>query len=350
MPAQTPVVIGHRGASGYRPEHTLASYELAARQGADFIEPDLVATRDGVLVARHENEISTTTDVADHPELAHLRRTRLVDGVEVTGWFTEDLTLDQLRTLRAVERLGDLRPANREHDGRHLVPTFAEILELRARLSVELGRPVGIYPETKHPSHFRALGLPLEEPLVDQLRAAGLDSPDAPVNLQSFELGALVRMRQELGCRAPQILLLEGWEVPPHDLRTPAGRSVLPGLAEVGASVRELIGPAGLEVLAPVVDGLGPDKTMVLPWGADGALGAPTSLVRDAHAHGLLVHPWTFRAENAFLPPALRVGEDPAGHGRLGEEIAEHLQAGVDGIFTDHPDLAVAALRGEGAR
>ncbi|GAA1167738.1 glycerophosphodiester phosphodiesterase [Ornithinimicrobium humiphilum] len=338
------MVIGHRGACGYLPEHTLASYELAARQGADFLEPDLVATRDGVLVARHENEISTTTDVADHPELADRRTTRTVDGVEVTGWFTEDLTLAELRTLRAVERLPQLRAANVSHDGVHPVPTFAEILDLRARLGRELGREIGVYPETKHPTHFRERGLALEEPLLDALRGAGLDSEEAPVFVQSFELSNLVHLRRVLGSRARQVLLVTAEDETPWDLAHPAGPwPDAPGLCPAGRTYGDVLSPAGLAALRGVVEGLGPDKEMVLPWSPDGTLGPATRLVADAHAAGMVVHPWTFRAENAFLPPELRAGGDPAGHGHLRTELTAYLEAGVDGVFSDHPDLAVAA-------
>jgi glycerophosphoryl diester phosphodiesterase len=343
LPAGAPVVIGHRGACGYRPEHTLASYELAARQGADFLEPDLVATRDGVLVVRHENEISGTTDVASRSELAGRRTTRTVDGVPVTGWFTEDLTLAELRGLRAVERLPDLRPANRAHDGRHLVPTFAELLQLRERLSRELGREVGVYPETKHPTHFRDRGLPLEELLIAELRAAGLDRRDSPVLVQSFEPSSLVRLR-DLGSQVRQVLLATDWDEVPYDGTLAGARPAAPGVWRAGATYAELLSPAGLSALAGVVDGLGPDKRMVLPWSAQGGLGSPTRLVADAHAAGLVVHPWTFRAENSFLPPRWRRGDDPAGLGDLRAELDAYLDAGVDGIFTDHPDVAVAAL------
>src|SRR5829696_3192245 len=197
-----PFVIAHRGASGYRPEHTLAAYELGARQGADYIEPDLVSTADGHLVARHENEISSTTDIAARPEFAHRRTTKTIDGRERSGFFAEDFTLAELRTLRARERIPDLRPANAEHDGRHPIPTFQEIIDLAARLSEELGRPVGIYPETKHPSYHRSIGLPLEPGLVAALRRNGLDRPGAPVYVQSFEAGNLRALRAELRSRS----------------------------------------------------------------------------------------------------------------------------------------------------
>jgi glycerophosphoryl diester phosphodiesterase len=316
-----PLVIGHRGASGYRPEHTLASYALAARMGADCIEPDLVSTRDGVLVARHENEISSTTDIAARPELADRRTTRVVDGTEVTGWFTEDLTLAEIRSLRAVERLPGLRQPSATLDGRFAVPTLREILRLRAELSFELGREIVVYLETKHPSHFAALGLALEEPLMADLADAGLTGAGAPVFVQSFEPANLRRLRHRLGLSAPLVLLLEHLD-----------GTVLPG-------------DDVLTSLAEDVDALGPDKRLVIPWREDGRLGTPTDLVPRAHAAGLLVHPWTFRAENHFLPRDLRSGARPADHGDLIAEVTAYLRAGVDGFFTDHPDLGVLARR-----
>lgn len=320
--AGRPLVIGHRGASGYRPEHTLAAYALAARMGADCIEPDVVSTRDGVLVARHENEISSTTDVAAHPELADRRTTRVVDGRQVSGWFTEDLTLAEIRSLRAVERLPALRQASATLDGRFCVPTLSEILQLRAELSVELGREIAVYIETKHPSHFVAHGLALEEPLVADLTDAGLTGAGAPVFVQSFELAGLRRLRHRLGLTAPLVLLLE------H-----TGEPGLPG--------DDLLAD-----LAQDVDALGPDKRLVIPWLEDGTLGPPTDLVPRAHAAGLLVHPWTFRAENHFLPRELRSGGGPGDHGDLVAEVSAYLRAGVDGFFTDHPDLGVLARGG----
>src|SRR5215218_10994530 len=203
-----PLVIGHRGASGYRPEHTLASYRLAAKLGADYIEPDLVSTKDHVLVARHEPEISQTTNVADHPEFADRRTTKVIDGVSFTGWFTEDFTLAELKTLRAKERIPDIRPQNTAYDGEFEVPTFQEVIDLRERLSRQLGREIGIYPETKHPTYFRSIGLPLEPPLVEALEANGLDAPGAPVYVQSFEVGNLQALRSQLD--VPLVQLFAG--------------------------------------------------------------------------------------------------------------------------------------------
>lgn len=326
-----PIVIAHRGLSGERPEHTLAAYELAARGGADYLEPDLVATADGHLVARHENEISGTTDIADHPEFAGRRATKHVDGHPVTGWFTEDLTLAELRSLRCRERLPAVRPRNTAYDGQFLVPTLGEILDLRERLAAELDRELGVYLETKHPTYFRSIGLPLEEPLVAALEDAGLNERGAPVFLQSFELGNLVSLRRDLGARVPLIFLAEDSGAP-YDLVAAGDRRTF----------ADLLSPGGLVDLARVVDGIGPHKDLVIARDSDGALGEPTALVADAHAAGLLVHPWTFRRENEFLPTDLR-GAD--GTGDVVAEIRAHLAAGVDGVFTDHADLVVQALR-----
>src|SRR4051794_24042127 len=298
------LVIGHRGASGYRPEHTLESYRLAAHMGADYIEPDLVSTRDGVLVARHENEVSGTTDVAERPELADRRTTKTIDGAELTGWFTEDLTLAELKTLRARERIPELRPANTEYDGRFEVPTFDDVLELRAQLEAELGRAVGVYPETKHPAHFRAAGLPLEPPLLLALAAHGLDEAEAPVFVQSFD---------------------------PETLRALRGPVDVPLVQLLGARAAAV---ADLPEIARYADAVGPAKDHVV---------REPGFVAQAHAAGLLVHPYTFRRENAFLPPELRSSQDPAEPGDLAGELERFLALGVDGVFTDNADIAVAA-------
>ncbi|UGS35565.1 hypothetical protein DSM104329_01958 [Capillimicrobium parvum] len=321
-------MIGHRGASGYRPEHTLASYRLAAEQGADYVEPDLVSTRDGVLVARHENEIGGTTDVAQHPEFAGRRATKVVDGVRITGWFTEDFTLAELKTLRAKERIPQIRPANAAYDGQFEVPTFQEVLDLRKQLSKELGREIGVYPETKHPSYFRAIGLPLEPPLVQALTRNGLNRPNAPVFVQSFETGNLRALDREL--KVPLVQLLGA----PDD--HPAGDPRV---------YRDLAAPAGLASIARYADGVGPSKDYDVPRNADGSSGTPTSFVADAHAAGLQVHPYTFRRENTFLPLELRSSPDPAGIGDLEAEIRRFVSIGVDGFFTDDPDIGVAARR-----
>lgn len=327
-----PVVVGHRGASGYRPEHTLASYELAARMGADFIEPDLVSTKDHVLVARHENEISGTTDVATRPEFAARRTTKTIDGRALTGWFTEDFTLAELKTLRAVEKLPSIRQENTGYDGRYEVPTLAEVLRLRERLSRELRRTVGVYPETKHSTYFRSIGLDLETPLVTQVRKAGLDKERAPIYIQSFELTNLIEMREKGDVEA-RLVFLTSASGAPYDLEA----------KDDPRTYADLTTTAGLKAISRWVDGLGPEKNQVIPRNADGTLGQPTRLVDDAHAAGLEVHPYTFRNENQFLPAELRNGADPADYGKAVNEQVRFLETGIDGLFTDNPDTGVAA-------
>jgi glycerophosphoryl diester phosphodiesterase len=324
-----PLVIGHRGASGYRPEHTLASYRLAIGMGADFIEPDLVSTKDHVLVARHENEISGTTDVAGHPEFADRKATKTIDGQPITGWFTEDFTLAELRTLRARERIADLRPDNTAFDGLYQVPTLQEVIELAKRAGV------GIYPETKHPTYFDSIGLSLEEPLLAALRANGYRGPKAKVFIQSFEVGNLKELRGKT--RLPLVQLLSDVGAP-YDL-VAAGDS---------RTYADLSTPRGLAEIATYADGIGPSKNQIVSRDAAGNLLEPTSLVDDAHQAGLLVHPYTFRNENSFLPADFRQG-NPASDlypGATGDAPAEYrlfFRLGVDGLFSDNPDTAVAA-------
>jgi glycerophosphoryl diester phosphodiesterase len=328
--AAGPIVIGHRGASGYRPEHTLASYELAARMGADFIEPDLVPTKDGVLVTRHEPEIGGTTDVARHPEFAARRTTKTVDGQALTGWFTSDFTLDELRTLRATERIPDVRQRNTIYNGRYPIPTFQEVIDLAKRLSAELRRPIGIYPETKHPTYFRNLGLPIEPRLVDALNRNDLNRPDAHVYVQSFETGNLRALREQL--KVPLIQLIDS-EGAPADLVAAGDRR----------TYADLVTPAGLAEIARYARGIGPAKTWIVPTDAAGAPGPATTLVTDAHRAGLLVHPFTFRNENQFLPADLRSSADPHAYGDAITEDLRFLRLGVDGLFSDNSDTAVEA-------
>ncbi|MGH3785074.1 MAG: glycerophosphodiester phosphodiesterase [Pseudonocardiaceae bacterium] len=327
------LVIGHRGASGYRPEHTLASYELAARLGADYLEPDLVVTRDGVLVCRHEPVINDTTDVASHPnpEFAKRKTTKTLDGVAVTGWFTEDFTLAELKTLRAVERLPLIRQHNTLYNGRYKIPTFQELLDLRDRLSKELHRDLGVYPETKHPTYFQQMKLPLEPLLLEILRRNGLNRANAPVFVQSFEVTNLRQLR-EAGLRTRSVQLLSASGAP---FDTTAAGS--------GPTYADLVTPAGLRTIARYAQGIGPEKQQVIPRKPDGTLGSPTTLVTDAHNEGLVVHPYTFRAENEFLPANLRTSADPSDFGRAIDEQVSYLRAGIDGVFTDHPDVGVVA-------
>jgi len=351
---RVPIVIGHRGASGYLPEHTLASYWMAIEQGADFVEPDLVATRDGVLVARHENAIAilnadgtvreATTDVVDRPEFASRKTTKSIDGVPITGWFTEDFTLAELKTLRARERLPALRVANTRFDGMFEVPTFEEILQLvdranerrRAEARADGVRarrvaPIGIYPETKHPSYFQGIGLPLEEPLVHLLERYGYKRADSPVFVQSFETANLRKLRSMT--RVPLVQLYGGATSKPWDF-------VVSGDAR---TYGDLAKPAGLADVAGYAQGIGPATTLIVPLTAAGTLGTAGSLVADAHAAGLLVHPYTFRAENQFLPNEFDRGADAAAFGDLAGQIDVFLRLGVDGFFTDHPFLGKEA-------
>jgi glycerophosphoryl diester phosphodiesterase len=322
------IVIAHRGASGYRPEHTLAAYELAIELGADYLEPDLVSTRDHVLVVRHENEISGTTDVAHHPEFADRETMKTIDGVPVIGWFTEDFTLAELGTLRARERLPAIRPAGAAFDGRYHIPTFQQVIDLARR------RHVGIYPETKHPTYFDSIGLALEEPLVQALHINGYRGRDAPVFVQSFEVGSLRRLRRMTDVPLVQLLDDHGR---PYDLVASGDPRTYADLAT----------PVGLAELAAHVQGIGPSKRLIVPRDANNRRGSPTALVGDAHRAGLLVHPWTFRRENIFLPEDLRRG-DPASPsylravGDLPAELRQFRELGVDGLFSDNPDLAVA--------
>ncbi|GAB7192439.1 glycerophosphodiester phosphodiesterase [Kineococcus sp. NUM-3379] len=324
-----PYVVAHRGASAYRPEHTIAAYELGARLGADRIEPDLVPTKDGVLVARHENEISGTTDVETRPEFASRKATKVIDGTEFTGWFTEDFTLAELRTLRAEERLPQLRPRNTAFDGRYQVPTFEEVLQVRERLGRELGREIGIVPEIKHSTYFRTIGLPVEAEVVRLLRKYRLDDADAPVTVQSFELTNLKALRTEHRLRAP-LVFLTGSSGAPYDL-VAAGDE---------RTYADLLIPSGLRDLSRYVDAIGPSLDQVITRTADGSLGRTTNLVRNAHRAGLEVVPYTHRPENNFLPTNLRVGTDPAAHGKAVEYARAAFDAGVDGLFSDAPDLA----------
>jgi len=293
------VVIAHRGASGERPEHTLESYRVAIEEGADYIEPDLVMTRDGVLIARHENEISGTTDVAQHPGFASRRRTQVIDGESFTGWFTEDFTLSEIKTLRARERLAELRPQNRRFDGRFAVPTFDEIMQLVMSANRRPGRnrPVGVYPETKHPAHFAAIGLPQELALLDTLQRYQYAKAGSPVFIQSFDPGNLQQLRRMT--QLPLVQLLE------HQLGEP-GR------------------------VAKYADAIGIAKALATP-----------EAIRAAHAANLRVHVWTFRAENEFLPQDLRIGTEPAAHGNLETEIGRYLEAEIDGFFVDFPAVGV---------
>ncbi|MBA4092204.1 MAG: glycerophosphodiester phosphodiesterase [Sphingobium sp.] len=316
-----PILIGHRGASGERPEHTLASYERAIDQGADYIEPDLVLTKDGVLVARHENEIAGTTDVAEHPEFADRKTTKTIDGVAMTGWFTEDFTLAELRTLHARERLPDVRPANRRFDDLYQIPTFEEILKLVRAKEAETGRRIGLYPETKHPGYFAGLGLPHQAALLDLLGRYGYQSEADPVFIQSFEVGNLKALRAATRLRLIQLVDAEG------------GPADLPG-----TSYADMLTVQGLTEIATYADGIGPSAALII------APEGPTALVGRAHDAGLQVHVWTLRMENSFLPAQYQRPDDPQGRGDFAGWVRAIAATGVDGVFSDFPAQARAAL------
>ncbi len=316
-----PLIIAHRGASGERPEHTLASYERAIDQGADYIEPDLVLTKDGVLVARHENEIGGTTDVADHPEFADRRTTKTIDGVEITGWFTEDFTLAELRTLRARERLPEQRPANKRFDGLYPIPTFEEIMLLVRAKEAETGRRIGLYPETKHPSYFAGIGLPHQQALLTLLGKYGYATEADPVFIQSFEVGNLKALREATRLRLVQLVDAQG------------GPADLPG-----TTYADMLSVEGLKAIAGYADGLGPAALMLI------APEGPTALVGRAHDAGLQVHVWTLRMENMFLPAPYQRPDDPQGRGDFAGFVRAVAATGVDGLFSDFPGQARAAL------
>ncbi|MEV0537489.1 glycerophosphodiester phosphodiesterase [Kitasatospora sp. NPDC050463] len=326
-----PLVIGHRGAPGYRPEETLGSYELALELGADVIEPDLVPTKDGHLVVRHENNIVETTDVADHPEFANRKTTKTIDGVAQTGWFTEDFTLAELRTLRAKERLPQQRQRNTLYDGRWPLLTFRELADFAKKRGRELGREVWLYPETKHPSYFRSIGLPLEERLADELRRTGLAGRHGRAILQSFEPSSLQRLAKLVD--NPRIQLLGAATTQPYDFVLSGDRR----------TVADLVTPAGLRWIASFAHGIGPTTQLIAPVDAGGKLQPPTTLVRDAHAADLLLHPYTVRNENGFLPLDYRRGTDPNAYGDAIGWARYLYELGVDGFFTDQTDTSVLA-------
>ncbi len=312
-----PLVIGHRGAPGYRPEHTLASYALAIDLGVDFIEPDLVSTKDGVLIARHENEISGTTDVAQ--KFPDRKTSKRIDGKSIEGYFTEDFTLAEIKTLRAKERLPF---RNQGWNGSYEIPTFDEVVDLAKRKS-EKGRIVGIYPETKHPSYFRYIGLALEPPLVKALAAKGYTEANAPVFIQSFEVQNLKDLSKLTKVRLVQ--LMEGEQARPYDFIATGNRR----------TYGDLMKPEGLAEIAAYAQGIGPAKRSIVPQGPDRRLRTPTSLVADAHRAGLVVHPYTFRDEPEFL--AADYEFDPI------KEYLQFFELGVDGVFSDAGDTAVRA-------
>ena len=317
------LVIAHRGASGERPEHTLAAYERAIDQGADYIEPDLVVTKDLVLVARHENELSDTTDVATREVFADRRRTKTIDGQMVAGWFAEDFTLAELRQLRAKERLPGIRPANARFDGLYSVPTFAEIVQLVRAKEAETGRTIGLYPELKHPTFLlQEAGIDSVDLLVAALREADLDDADDAVFVQSFEVAPLRRLDRLVD--VPLVLLV----------KPGAGPADEPALR-----YEDMVTATGLADVATYADAIGADFRLLLH-----ADGTSTGVVEAAHAAGLKVHGWTLRKENAFLPPVFRRGSEENATGNLAAFTLMLEGLGLDGVFTDDPAPVVSAI------
>lgn len=322
----TPMIIAHRGASGDRPEHTLAAYELAIDQGADFVEPDLVVTKDLALIARHENELSSTTDVASREEFEYRRRTKDIEGRQVSGWFAEDFTLAEIRTLRAKERVPNSRPANIAYNGLYQVPTFDEIVKLVRAKEAETGRTIGLYPELKHPTAMlQQEGIDMVDLMVLKLKEHSLDGVDAPVFVQIFEVGPLQRLNKLIDTKLVLLIRPEGGPFDEPNLRW-----------------ADMITPTGLAEIATYADGIGPwmghviDPTM-----------KPTGLVKDAHEAGLTVHPWTLRKENGFLPAALQNEGGPSADGKYETFWKAAIASGADGFFVDNVKEFVALTRGQ---
>lgn len=328
--ACSPLVIAHRGASGYVPEHTLGAYALAVTMGADYIEPDLVMTRDGHLIARHDNHLSRTTDVASRPEFASRYKTQTVDGFTVSDWFTEDFTLAEIKTLRATEPLPQVRPGNVRMDGAFDIPTFQEIIDLAKSMETIYCRRIGVYPELKHGTHFQQLGLAMEQRVVDTFHNNGYQGPEAPAYIQSFEISNLKQMKNMTELRLLQLFsALE---------RQPFDQAVL----GTNVTYMTMATPEGLREIATYAYAVGPEKNYIIPRTVNNTLGTPTVFVAMAHAVGLKVHPYTFRAENQYLPAEFRSNDtSPDASGDLAGEMRAYIAAGVDGLFIDHTDVLV---------
>ncbi len=357
LSGQRPLVIAHRGASGYLPEHTLEAYRRAIALGADYIEPDLVSTKDGVLVVRHEPMLSGTTDVADRPEFASKKTTRKLDGIETTDWFANDFTLAEIKTLRARQAFAD---RDQSHNGKYEIPTFQEVIDLAKDESARSGRTIGIYPETKHPTYHASLGLAFEDKLLDMLKAAGWTGKDAPVFIQSFETANLKYLRGKTQLRLVQLVDGDGVDKDGKvTLAAPFDRPYDFAVLGDKRSFQDMLSAEGLKEIATYADGVGPWKAYLIgakqtigPDGkpkdlnGDGKIDerdrnviAPTDVVRNAHAAGLLVHPWAYRSEASRL--AADYNGDPLA------EYKAHLALGVDGVFTDFTDHAVKARDGQ---
>ncbi|WP_257459840.1 glycerophosphodiester phosphodiesterase [Archangium lipolyticum] len=338
-PVTKALVVGHRGASALRPEHTLEAYRKAVQDGADIIEPDLVSTKDGVLVARHENEISGTTNVEQVAKFADRKKTKMIDGQPLTGWFTEDFTLAELKELRARERIPASRPGNTQYDGQFEVPTLAEVIALAKELSAQTGRTIHLYPETKHPTYFQSIGLALEDRLITELKKDEFTASKATVYIQSFEVANLKEIREKIGNSQPNwklVQLMEEETRKPYDF-VKSGDS---------RTYADLMTEAGMKEIATYANGVGPYKLSIINVDSSGAFQQPTALVRNAHAAGLVVFPYTFRPENAFLPTPLKVEGPASTHHAAGsiKEIQAYLDAGIDGFFTDDPAVGRQAV------
>jgi glycerophosphoryl diester phosphodiesterase len=336
-PAATPLIFGHRGSSALRPEHTLASYAKAIADGADYVEPDLVSTKDGVLVARHEAFLSETTDVASHAEFASRKTRKTIDGETHEGWFVDDFTLAELKTLRAVERIPQYRPGSAQYNGLFQVVTFEEIIDFVAAESATRGRIVGIVPELKHSTYFASVGLPLEDRFLSIIAAHDYTRRN-PLQIQSFEVANLKYLRGKLGRRSNLRLmqLVIGEHVRPMDVAAAGGT----------LTFAQMCTPAGLRDIAQYADVVAPPTRSIIPLKKDGSLDAPSSLVDDAHKAGLRIEPWTFRPENQFLAADFRNGEALTARNEAGSiaEMKRYIATGIDGFFTDDPALGRAAL------
>lgn len=328
VPRKSPLVIGHRGAPGYRPEHSRSSYELALAMGVDAVEPDVVATKDGVLVVRHENEISGTTDVSARPEFADRKTTKRVDGQALTGWFTEDFTWAELSTLRGRERLPEVRASSASFDDTQSILRLRDVLDLVRDGSAEHGREIGVVLEVKHATYFASIGLALAPLIEQELRAAGWADGELPLVIESFESTVLGELR-ERGIAATSIYLIEATGRP-YDRKAVEGAQAM--------TYKATVTPRGLDGLVGLVDGISVNKKMLLDRG--------NTIVADAHARGLLVYTWTCRPENAFLAAEFRGAGGRGAYGDYESEWGVLAQQGIDGVFVDHPDLGVAFFRG----
>lgn len=325
-----PLVIAHRGASGYVPEHTLGAYALAVTMGSDYIEPDVVITSDGQLIARHDNELGLTTDVADRSEFASRYRTQQVDGFTVSGWFTEDFTLAEIKMLRAIERIPNIRPGNVRMDGAFDVPTMQEIIDLIKGMEVSYSRRIGIYPEIKHATHFQRLGLSMEQPLVDILNQNGYRGPEAPIYIQSFEVNNLKELSKITDMKLIQLFASRNTSQP-YDQEQ----------LGTGLTYADMATPEGLREIAEYAYAVGPAKNYIIPRDENNRLTSATTFVQDAHAVGLKVHPYTFRAENLYLPIEFQSDDpSPAAIGDFSGELKAFYATGIDGLFSDQPDIS----------